>query len=59
MYNTSNWTGRTPRSTSEAFGPYERFTVEAPPAKKTSRWFPVYCVILVAVVTLLTLKGIA
>ncbi len=57
MYNTSNWTGRTPRSTSEAFGPYERFTVEAPLAKK-SRWFPVYCVILVAIVTLLTLKGV-
>lgn len=59
MRNTSNWTGRCPRSLDEAFGPYNRQNVfeEVPWSKDEDRWVMVTCLAVVIVFGLLIYFG--
>jgi len=46
-YSQSNWTGRTSRTTQEAFGPYEAGVVQGTSDK--ANWWPYLALVLVSV----------
>ena len=49
-YNTSNWTGKTPRSLEEAFGPYQSGNSIVKEIKTMSFWGAVaYSVVLASI----------
>lgn len=59
MRNTSNWTGRTPRSLDEAFGPYGRdhFYEHTPLSKDEDRYVLLACAGALLAVVVMALVG--
>ena len=59
MKNSSNWTGRCPRSLDEAFGPYNRSNLleEVPWSKDEDRWVMFTCAVIAVVLGVMAYLG--